>query len=106
MPGKMKTLLACPMTSGPALVDDRLEGRAGGHDRPALGPADGLGRRALDLRGGIAQRQDDRPLDVPGHLPHDRLAERARLGRRADQHRGPDLANDFQQVVLGVLAKP
>ena len=66
--------------------------------RPSA-PADGLGRSAFDLRRGIAQGQDDRPLHVPGHLPHDLLAERARLGRRADQHRGPDVADDLQQVV-------
>lgn len=55
--------------------------------------------------GGVAEREDDGPLDVLRHLLDDVLGEGARLSGRTDQDVGLDLFDQTLQVAV-VLAIP
>ena len=46
----------------------------------------------------VRQREDQRPLLVPGQLPQHGLRERASLSRQADERVRPDVPDDLDQV--------
>ncbi len=79
------------------MVGDRLDRDAGGDQRPAVAPAQQVGRRRLDPLGRVGDREDDRPLDPRRHRAYDPLGERAVRGGGAQQHGRFDPLDDLGQ---------
>ncbi len=85
-------------------VVDGIERAAGGNQRAAVGPGQGIGRVHLGLGGWIRKRKDRRPLRVLGHLTHQRLGKASPLPGCADEHRGFVISHHVAQVnAIGIV---
>mmetsp|Transcript_15186 Transcript_15186/g.33144 ORF Transcript_15186/g.33144 Transcript_15186/m.33144 type:complete len:425 (+) Transcript_15186:6-1280(+) len=74
-----------------------VERAAAGEDAPSVGPLERLLGRALRLRRGVGQGEDDGPLAVFRHVPDEPLGEQPAHGGHAEDHGGLVLVDDLRQ---------
>ncbi len=80
------------------LVVHRREGRAGGHQSPAVRPTDQVFGDGLRARGGIGEGEDQRAFRLASHGPDDGLRERTLDRGQTDEHPGVRLADHVGQA--------
>ena len=85
--------------------DEKKQGKRRGHARKkkkekkrGKAPSSSLTGSDLGAARRVRQREDQRPLLVPGQLPQHGLRERASLSRQADERVRPDVPDDLDQV--------